>query len=245
MPATDFSLTGKTALVTGATSGIGRATAVRLAADGALVLVHGRSPERGAEVVEAVLAAGGQARFLAADLTTADGPIALAADAGAVDILVNNAGSSWFGPTPDLDLPTYDAMFDGNVRATYLLGAALIPGMADRGTGSVINLASMAGTIGMAGGAAYGATKAAVASLARHWAAEYGARGVRANAVAPGPVNTRPEDSAFFDQLGATTPLGRASTPDEIAELIAFLASDRASYVTGATLAADGGRAAV
>jgi NAD(P)-dependent dehydrogenase (short-subunit alcohol dehydrogenase family) len=103
----------------------------------------------------------------------------------------------------------------------------------------------MAGKVGLAGGAAYGATKAAVAALTRSWAAEYGASGVRVNTVAPGPVYTRPEGRELFDAIGATTALGRAAEPDEIAEFVAFLASDNASYITGATLAADGGRTAI
>ena len=117
--------------------------------------------------------------------------------------------------------------------------------MAARGHGSIINIGSMAGTVGLAGGAAYGATKAAIDALTRSWAAEYGAAGVRVNTVAPGPIYTRPEARERFDQLGATTALKRASEPDEIAALVGFLAGPGASYITGATLAADGGRTAI
>jgi NAD(P)-dependent dehydrogenase (short-subunit alcohol dehydrogenase family) len=117
--------------------------------------------------------------------------------------------------------------------------------MAANGTGSIVNIGSMAGSIGMAGGAAYGATKAALASLTKAWTAEYSPRGVRVNAVAPGPVYTRPEGRELFDRLGATTALNRAADPEEIAEVVAFLASPRASYVTGAIIAADGGRTAI
>ena len=115
--------------------------------------------------------------------------------------------------------------------------------MAARGTGSIINIGSMSGSVGLADGAAYGATKAALASLTRAWAAEYSPRGVRVNTVAAGPIYTRPEARELFDTLGATTALKRAADPAEIAEVVAFLASPRASYVTGATLAADGGGA--
>jgi NAD(P)-dependent dehydrogenase (short-subunit alcohol dehydrogenase family) len=234
-----------TALVTGATSGIGRATALRLAADGWSVIVHGRNAERGAEVVAAIGAAGGNARFEAADLDDLDDISRLVSAVGQVDVLVNNAGGSWFGPTADLDGETFDELFDGNVRSAYFLVAALAPGMAERGAGSIVNLASMAGIVGLDGGAAYGATKAALSSMTRSWAAEFSPKGVRVNAVSPGPVYSTPEKAALIDGLAKTTLLGRGAHVDEIAEIIAFLASDRASYVTGSVLAADGGRTAV
>jgi NAD(P)-dependent dehydrogenase (short-subunit alcohol dehydrogenase family) len=147
-------LSGKTALVTGATSGIGKATALALAAQGADVVVHGRDGERGAHTVKEIEAAGGRARFVAADLRDPAGVTHLAELAGDVDVLVNNAGSSWFGPSADLGPEQYDVLFDGNVRSAYLLTAALAPGMAARGTGSIINIGSMAGAVGLAGGAA-------------------------------------------------------------------------------------------
>jgi NAD(P)-dependent dehydrogenase (short-subunit alcohol dehydrogenase family) len=234
-----------TALVTGATSGIGRATALRLAHDGCAVIVHGRNAERGAVVVADIEAVGGRARFVAADLADVADVLHLADEAGEVDVLVNNAGTSWFGPTAELDQATFDSLFDGNVRSTYFLVAALAPDMAERGTGSIINIASMAGTIGLAGGAAYGATKAAVASLTRSWAAEFSPRGVRVNAVAAGPVLSTPDKVERIETLGQTTLFGRAATVDEIAEVIAFLASARASYMTGSVIAVDGGRTAI
>lgn len=119
-----------TALVTGATSGIGRATAVRLAGDGWEVIVHGRNPERGAEVVKEIVAQGGQARFVAADLNDLAGVRAVIDEVGMVDVLVNNAGASWFGPTAELDEATFNDLFDGNVRSAYFLVAGLAPGMA-------------------------------------------------------------------------------------------------------------------
>src|SRR5207244_3753575 len=169
----------------------------------------------------------------------------LAKEVGDIDVLVNNAGFSAWGPTAELDVATFDSMFASNVRAPFYLVAAFAPSMAARGTGSIINISSMAGRIGLPGGAAYGATKAALISLTQAWAAEFSPRGVRVNAVAPGPVYTRPEARELFDTLGATTPLKRAADPKEIAEVVAFLASPRASYVTGAIVAADGGRTAI
>jgi NAD(P)-dependent dehydrogenase (short-subunit alcohol dehydrogenase family) len=234
-----------TALVTGATSGLGRSIALQLARQGAAVIVHGRNAARGAETVDAITAAGGRARFVAADLADPDDLQRLVEDVGDLDVLVNNAGFSWFGPTADLDVATFDALFVSDVRAPYFLVAAFAPKMAANGKGSIINVSSMAGQIGLAGGAAYGATKAALSSMTRAWAAEFSPSGVRVNAIAPGPVYTRPEARELYDTLGATTLLNRAANPEEIAEVVGFLASPRASYVTGATIAADGGRTAI
>ncbi|MCU1494820.1 MAG: family NAD(P)-dependent oxidoreductase [Acidimicrobiaceae bacterium] len=238
-------LEGMSALVTGATSGIGKAVAEALGRRSAQVIVHGRDVIRGGTVVDAITAEGGKARFVAADLNNTAELDELVGQVGAVDILVNNAGFSWFGPTHELDVETFDGLFAANVRAPYLLVAALAPKMAARGSGSIINVASMAGLIGLAGGAAYGATKAALASMTRSWAAEFSPAGVRVNAVAAGPVLTGAAARDRIEALGATTLLGRAAQPSEIAELVAFLASPRAGYMTGAVIAADGGRTAV
>jgi NAD(P)-dependent dehydrogenase (short-subunit alcohol dehydrogenase family) len=238
-------LDGKTALVTGSTSGIGKATAAALARLGATVIVTGRDTERGARVVKEIEDDGGVARFVAADLSDPGQIAHLAQEAGAVDILVNNAGRSWFGPTADLDAATFDALFSSNVRSAYLLTAALAPAMAARGSGSIVNLDSMSGAVGLAGGAAYGASKAALSALTRAWAAEFSPAGVRVNAVAPGPVYSDGASTAVIDSLAPTTLLGRGAQPAEIADVIAFLSTPRAQYVTGATIPVDGGRTAV
>jgi NAD(P)-dependent dehydrogenase (short-subunit alcohol dehydrogenase family) len=241
-PTADRDLEGKVALVTGATSGIGKAAAVQLAAQGATVIVHGRDVCRGREVVAGIENGGGSARFVAADLSESAEALRLAEGAGHVDILVNNAGFPWFGPSAKLAANTLDRLFAANVQAPYLLASVLAPKMVARGDGVIINVASRAGTIGQPDSAAYGATKAALASFARSWAAEYGAAGIRVNAISPGPVYTNAAKRELFDASGQTTLLGRAAEPHEIAEVIGFLASPRASYITGTNIAVDGGR---
>ena len=236
--------------VTGATSGIGRAAALgcagarRLRGPGPRTRCPARrrdgSRDRGRGRhrvlrVAAELADPGDVRRLAAE------------HAGDVDVLVNNVQvTRGSGATADLDAAGFRRALREQrcARPTWLV-AAIAPRMAARGRGSIINLGSMAGTVGLAGGAAYSATKAALEAMTRAWAAEYSPAGVRVNAVAPGPVYTGAAATDRIAALGATTLLKRAGQPEEIGALIAFLASDAASYLTGATLAADGGRGAI
>ncbi len=242
-------LKGKTALVTGATAGIGRATALELARDGAHVIVSGRDARRGAETVAAIEAEGGSARFVAADLGDLASVARLAEEAADADVLVNNAGTYTFSPTADQDVASFETMFDVNVRGAFFLTAALAPRMAARGWGSIVNITTMAAEVGFVGGAAYGATKAALAALTRSWAAEFASSNVRVNSVSPGPTTTEGTTEVMgpeaIAQVGSTVPLDRSATPDEIARVVAFVASPRASYATGGTFATDGGRAAV
>lgn len=247
-------LAGKTALITGAgaVGGLGHATARALAAEGADVILTGTDPERGAQVVDELRTVGdgstGTVRFVAADLADPAAVHRLAEDAGAVDVLVNNAGVMAFSPTSGQDLESYDAVFAVNVRAPFLLTAQLAPRMAANGGGSIVNVSSTAAGLGMPGLAVYGASKAALESLTRTWAAEFASSNVRVNAVAPGPMHTSKVVAAMGPDMGGmglTTALKRTSDPSEVAHVIAFLASERASYVTGAIVAADGGRTAI
>lgn len=245
---------GKTALITGsgAIGGLGYATARALAAGGADLILTGADPRRGAQVVEDLRAAGGElvgtVRFVAADVSDAEGVRLLVEDAGAVDILINNASVMTLAPTAEQDLADFDAAFAVNVRAPFLLTALLAQKMAASGGGSIVNVSSTAAGLGMPGMAVYGATKAALESLTRTWAAEFAKSNVRVNAVAPGPMRTSKVVAAMGPDMGGmglTTALGRTSDPAEVAHVVAFLASDRASYMTGAIVAADGGRTAI
>jgi NAD(P)-dependent dehydrogenase (short-subunit alcohol dehydrogenase family) len=239
---------GRTALVTGSTDGIGVAIALTLAAEGAQVIVSGRNAERGDQVVQSIRDKGGEARFAAADLSTGDGVRALAAAAGPVDILVNNA-AMLLAPQPTADVPedVVDRALATNIKAIFLLTGLLAPAMADRGTGAIVNVGSINGLVGMANSALYSATKAAMHSLTKSWAAEYSRFGVRVNTVAPGPTIT-PVMAAYADRIQRIidrAPSQQPSTPEQIAAAVAFLVSENAANIHGATLSVDGGLAAI
>ena len=241
-----------TALITGGTSGIGRAAANKLAQLGIHVLVVGRNAERGEKTVDEIRAAGGKADFISADLQDAASARAVAKKAidlgsGHVDILVNNAGIYPFGPTHEMTEEQFDRVFSINVKAPYFLVAELAPLMAKKGKGAIVNLSTMAADYGASGMSLYGSSKAAIDQLTKTWTAEYGPRGVRVNAVSPGPTLTEGTQAMGegLEELAAQGPAGRPATADEIAEAIVFLATERASFIYGAKLAVDGGRTAI
>jgi NAD(P)-dependent dehydrogenase (short-subunit alcohol dehydrogenase family) len=244
-------LNEKVALVTGSTSGIGAATARALAGEGAHVIVVGRDEARGRSVVESIRAKGGTADFIAAALRDESSALTLGNAAleiaGRVDILVNDAAIGVFGPTASTTEEQFDDTYSVNVKVPFFLVAALAPGMAERGEGVIVNVSSMVAGFGLAGQALYGSSKAAISLLTKAWAAEFGPSGVRVNAVAPGP--TRTEGTAVMgealDQFAAASPAGRVASPREIASTIVFLVTDAASFVQGAVIPVDGGRAAV
>ncbi|MCV6979271.1 SDR family oxidoreductase [Mycolicibacterium pulveris] len=236
-------LTNHTVLITGGTGGIGFACARLFAGEGASVIITGRDHNRGQAAAEAT-----GARFIQADLSDLDSVKSLVRQAGVVDILVNNAASFPGAPTLEQDVAAFQKTFDTNVRGAYFLAAGLVPGMLERGHGCIVNVTSMVASKGVPGASTYSASKAAVESLTRTWAAEFGSHGIRVNSVAPGPTKTEgvaAEWGETNEELGRALPLGRTADPEEIADAVLFLASPRASFITGSTLHADGGGSAI
>ena len=245
-------LNGKTALITGSTSGIGKATAIALADRGAHVLIVGRNEQRAKNVVAGIEGKGGSATFrltTLSDLASARDLVDWATDAsdGHVDILINNAGVAHLGPSDAATEAEFDGTFAVNVKVPFFLVASFAPAMAARGWGAIVNVSTMVASFGQAGMALYGASRAALELLTKAWAAEYGPLGVRVNAVAPGPTRTQTMEAVpdeMVNQLAAQAPAGRVARPEELAAAIVFLASDDSSFIHGVTLAVDGGRTA-
>jgi 3-oxoacyl-[acyl-carrier protein] reductase len=246
---TQSNLQGKTALVTGGSRGIGRATALALGQAGAQVIVHyGSAEKEAAAVVAEIRNAGGKAEKIAADLRTADGPHLLAERVRAIigdrlDILVANAGIAKAASIAETKVEDFDALFAVNVRAPYFLVQQLLPVMC-KGS-SVILLSSLAAHAAVGNLSAYSATKGAIDTLVKHFASALGERGIRVNAVAPGVVPTEmsifTKTDAGRDYTLGMQALKRLAAPEEIAAAITFLASDQARWITGDTLRVDGG----
>jgi 3-oxoacyl-[acyl-carrier protein] reductase len=245
-----MSLIGKTAIVTGAGTGIGRATAQLLAARGAQVVAAGLQPERLAETVAGIADAGGVATAVDADVSDPEAIEAVAARAaeafGGADILVNNAAVYPLGPWHEMDAAQWDAVFATNIRGYYLMARAVRPQMLARGGGAVVNVSSVTFFTGNALLLAYVASKGAVIGFTRALAREAGPDGIRANAVAPGAFPTAATDihadqeGLWRDVLEAQS-IKRRGEVEDVARAIAFFASEDSSFVTGQTLLVDGG----
>ncbi len=241
---------GRVAVITGGTSGIGAAIARRLVSEGAKVVLAARRSEPGQALVQEL--GSERAVFFPCDVTEPAQVQALIAEStarfGGLDLLINNAGQARVGTTLDLDARTWHELMNVNLHAVFYACQAAIPQLQRRGGGSIVNVASISGLAADYGLPAYCAAKAAVINYTRALALDHAAAGIRANVVCPGLIDT--PMTGFVDRLGArpewtrSIPLRRAGTPDEIAAVVAFVASDEASFMTGSVLTADGGLSA-
>lgn len=246
------SVEGKVAVVTGAGAGIGRATAAALAREGASVVVTDVATREGRETVEKVAADGGDALFLEHDVASEDDWTRVLAAAkehfGGIDVLVNNAGIYFIAPVTETTIEQWNRLFSINVTGTFLGAKHVVPYLAARGGGSIVNLSSVAGLLGAAGHACYGASKGAVRILTKDLAAELGSENIRVNSVHPTYVRTAMADygaakaGKTLDELGrGMSVLGRLAEPEDVANVIVFLAADDSRYLTGAEFVVDGG----
>jgi 3-oxoacyl-[acyl-carrier protein] reductase len=240
------SLQGRTALVTGAATGIGRATALRLAQAGALVWVNHLGQADAADaLVREIVSTGGQAQAVEADVSDADAVQRMAGALGAVDVLVNNAGIIQEKPFLETTEADWDRMLAVDLKAVFLVCRAVIPGMLDKGQGAIVNIASDLGILGRERYAPYCAAKAGVIGLTKSLAREFAPQRIRANAVAPGPVATAMVSlehmSAEWVEKELAIPQHRLGAPEEIADTVLFLASDLSSFYTGQVLGPNGG----
>lgn len=249
-----FSLENKVALVTGAGSGIGASIAELFAKTGARIYVADLKEGSGRETVQRISENGGRAEFLKLDIAEPSECAAVAdrvlSDSGRLDILVNNAGIGHVGTLATTDVADLDRVHAVNVRGTFLITKAFIASMLERRSGSIVNLASIAGIIGVRDRLAYTVTKHAIVGLTRAMALDHARDGIRINAICPGRVETPwvqerlreyPDPQRAYEEMCATQPMGRMGKPEEIAAAALYLASDEASFVTGATLTPDGG----
>jgi len=241
-------LQNKVALVTGASRGIGRAIALRLARDGATVAVHYNNREEAAlEVVREIEGAGGRAAAFQASLGDIEAVQSLATEVestlGSVAMLVNNAGQAQFGPLVEVDESAYDAMFATNTKGLFFLTQAVARQMSEGGR--IVNISSGITRANVAGGSAYAGSKAAIEAFTRCWAAELGPRGITVNVVSPGMTETdlllEVTPREVLDGFIAQTPLGRLGLPTDIADVVAFLCSEDARWLTAQNVLANGG----
>lgn len=247
-------LDGRIALITGGTSGIGRATAVLFAREGAAVVLTGRSQERGEAVAGAIQDEGGEALFIRSDVRRADDCRQAVERTlerfGRIDVLFNNAGVYHPKTVPETTEEEWDETIDSSLKGAFLMSKYAIPSMIEQGRGSIINNSSGWGILGGDRAAAYCAAKGGLVIMTKAMAIDHGPQGIRVNCVCPGDVETPmlPDDAkkrgmAWQDYLAGASdrPLGRIGTADEIARAVLFLASDDASFITGEALVVDGG----